>query len=52
MELVGRFLVLGQQDHGVLEGEEDAGIDVEGEMQVEWSSTPLLGVQVDLPDLA
>ena len=52
VELVGRLLVLGQQDHGVLEGEEDAGVDVEGEVQVERATAPLLGVQVDLPDLA
>ena len=52
MELVGWLLVLGEEDHGVLEGEEDAGVDVEGEVQVERAAAPLLGVQVDLPDLA
>ena len=51
MELVGRLLVLGEEDDGVLEGEQDAGVDVEGEMQVERASAPLLGVQVDFPDL-
>ena len=52
MELVGWLLVLGEEDDGVLEGEEDAGVDVEGEVQVERAAAPLLGVQVDLPDLA
>ena len=41
-----------RQDDGVLEGQEDAGVDVEGEVQVERAAAPLLGVQVDLPDLA
>ena len=52
MELVGRLLVIGQEHDGVLEGEEHPGVDVEGEMQVERAAAPLLGVQVDLPDLA
>ena len=52
MELVGGLLVLGEEDDGVLEGEEDAGVHVEGEMQVERATAPLFGVQVDLPDLA
>jgi len=52
VELVGRLLVFGQQDHGVLEGEEDARVHVESEVQVEGPPAPLLGVQVDLPNLA
>jgi hypothetical protein len=52
MELVGRLLVLGEQDDRVLERQEDPGVDVEGEMQVKGPAAPLLGVQVDLPDLA
>ena len=52
VELVGRLLLLGEQHDGVLEGEQDAGVDVEGEVQVERAAAPLLGVQVDLPDLA
>ena len=52
VELVGRLLVLGEQHDGVLEGEEDAGVDVEGEVEVERAAAALLGVQVDLPDLA
>ena len=52
MELVGWLLVLGEQHDGVLEGEQDAGVDVEREMQVERPAATLLGVQVDLPDLA
>ena len=52
MELVGRLLVLGEEDHGILEGQEDPGVDVEGEVQVEGAAAALLGMQVDLPDLA
>ena len=52
VELVGWLLVLGEEDDGVLEGEEDPGVDVEGEVQVERAAAALLGVQVDLPDLA
>ncbi len=52
VELVRRLLVVGQQDDGVLEGQQDPGVDVEREMQVERPAAPLLGVQVDLPDLA
>ena len=52
VELVGRLLVVGEQHDGVLEGEEHPGVDVEGEMQVERPAAALLGVQVDLPDLA
>ena len=52
MVLVGWLLVLGEEHDGVLEGKQDAGVDVEGEMQVERPAATLLGVQVDLPDLA
>ena len=52
-ELVRRLLVLGEQDDGVLEGKEDARVHVEcGESQAEGPPAPLLGMQVDLPDLA
>jgi len=43
MELVGRFLVLGKKDDGVLEGEEDPGVDIEGEVQVEGPPQPSSG---------
>src|SRR3984957_7757189 len=52
MELVRWFLVLGQKDDGVLEGEEDTGVDIEGEMKVEGAPTPAFGAQDDLPHLA
>ena len=52
VELVGRLLVLGEQHDGVLEGEEHPRIDVEGQVQVERAAAALLGVEVDLPDLA
>src|SRR6185437_15073492 len=52
VELVRRLFVFGEEDHGVFEGEQDAGIDVEGEVQIERAAAPLLSVQGDLPDLA
>ena len=52
VELVRRLLVLGEQHHGVLEGEEHPGVHVEGEMKVERAAAPLLGMKVHLPDLA
>ncbi len=51
MELVGGLLVVGQEDDRILEGEEDAGVDIECEVQVERAAASLLGMQVDLPDL-
>ncbi len=37
VELVGRLLLFGQQDDGVLEREQDSGVDVEGQVKVEWT---------------
>ena len=51
MEAVGRILVLGERHDQVLERQERAGIDLEGEVEVERSAAGLLGVQVDLPGL-
>ena len=51
MELVGGLLLFGEEHHGVLEGEEDAGIDVEGQVEVQRTAASFLGMQVDLPDL-
>ena len=52
VELVGRFFFLGQEDHGVLEGKQDAGIDIQGQVKIQWSAAPLLGMKVDFPHLA
>ena len=52
VELVRRLVVVGQAEHGVLEGEQHARVDVEREVQVERPAAAVLGVQVDLPDLA
>lgn len=51
LELVGRVVALGDLQHLVLEGEQDTGVDLEGEVQVERAAARLLGVQVDLPGL-
>src|SRR5205807_6670517 len=51
VELVGRVLVLGQLGDDVVEREEDARFDLEGEVEVEGPAAPLLWMQVDLPDL-
>ncbi len=52
VELVCRVGVLGQRDDGVLEVEEHPRVDLEGEVQVDRAAAALLGVQVDLPELA
>ena len=52
MELVGRLLVLGQPEHGVLEGQQGPRVDLEGQVQVERTTAAVLGVELDLPDLA
>ena len=52
MELVGRLLILGQSEDGVLEGQQRAGVDLEGEMEIEGSAAAVLRVEFDLPDLA
>lgn len=52
VELVWRLVVLGKSEHGVFEAEEDPRIDVKGEVQVQWTAAAVLGMQVDLPDLA
>lgn len=52
VEGVRRVVVVGESDHGILEGEQRARVDVEGEVQVERAVARLLGVQLDLPRLA
>ena len=51
VEVVGRVLVLGQPEDGVLEGEQRSGVDLEGEVEVEGTAAPVLGVELHLPDL-
>ena len=50
--LVGRLDVFGEVDDGVLEGQQDARVHLEGEMEVERAAAAVFGVQVDLPRLA
>ena len=52
VELVGRLLVLGQAEDGVLERQQGPGVDLEGQMEVEGSPAAVLGVELHLPDLA
>lgn len=54
-ELVRRLrlvVVFVEGHHRVLEGQHDAGIEFEGEVQVEGAAAPGLGVQFDFPGLA
>jgi hypothetical protein len=51
VELICGVGVLGQLHDGVLERQEHAGIDLEGEVEVQRSAAALLGVEVDLPHL-
>ena len=50
--VVRRVVVLGQPGDDVLERQQDPGVDLEREVQVERAAARLLGVQVDLPRLA
>jgi hypothetical protein len=51
MELIGGLLLFGEEHHRVFEGEEDAGVDIEREVEIQRAAAPLLGVEVDLPHL-
>ena len=51
-ELVRRIVERVTGDHRVLEAEQDPGIDLERQVQVERALASLLGVQVHLPVLA
>jgi len=48
VELVGRILVLGQPEDGILKREQGAGIDFQGQMQVERAAAAVLGMELDL----
>jgi hypothetical protein len=52
VEFVGRINVVGQAQHGVLEGQQRARIDVEFDVQINGSAAAVFGVQVDFPGLA
>jgi len=52
VELVGRFLVFGEAEDGVLEGEQGAGVDLQSQMEIEGAAAAVLGMELDLPDLA
>ena len=51
VEFVRGFLLVGEEHHGVFEREEYAGIDVEGQMEVQRAAASLFGMEVDFPDL-
>ena len=51
-EALGRVGAVGLLEHPVLEAEQDPGVDLEGEVQVERTAAGVLGVEVDLPCLA
>ena len=50
-EVVGGVVVLGQDHDLVLEGQQGARVEVEGEVQVERAAAGRLGVEVDLEGL-
>jgi hypothetical protein len=52
VELVLRLLVLGEIDDRVFEGEQDARVDVERQVQIKWSAAALLGMKIDFPGLS
>jgi hypothetical protein len=52
VEAVGRFTVLREVDHEVLEGQQHPGVDLQGQVQIQRPAAALLGVEVDLPGLA
>ncbi len=52
MVLIRRRNLLGEVEHGILEGEKDARVYLERQMEVERTTASLLGVQVHLPRLA
>ncbi len=47
-----RVALVVERDHRVLEAEQHARVDLEREVQVDWSLASLFGVEVDLPRLA
>ena len=52
MEVVRRVLIVAETDDGVLEAQQHPRVDVEGEVEIQRTATPLLRVEVDLPDLS
>ena len=51
-EAVGRLVVVGLRQHGVLEREQRPRVDLEREVEIERAAASLLGMEVDLPRLA
>jgi hypothetical protein len=52
VELVRRVGVLRERHDGVLERQQHARVDLEREVEVQWTAAALLGMQIDLPHLA
>jgi myo-inositol-1(or 4)-monophosphatase len=51
MELVSRLVVFAQSHHGIFEGEQDAGFDVEREVEVDRPAASFLWMEVHFPHL-
>ena len=52
VEVVGRFLVFGQPENGVLKREQCPRIDLEGQVEIERTTAAVFGMELDLPHLA
>jgi myo-inositol-1(or 4)-monophosphatase len=52
VEIIRRFLVLGQPEYGILEGEQGPWIHLEGQVEIEGSPAPIFRMELHLPDLA
>ena len=52
MELVGRVHLVGEPQHGVFEGEQGPGVDVELDVKVNGTTAAVFGMKVYLPGLA
>jgi hypothetical protein len=51
MEVIVRVIFIAKADHGIFETQQNTGIDIEGEVEVEWATAPIFWVEVDFPDL-
>jgi hypothetical protein len=52
VEGVGRVLVVGESEDGILERKQRAGVYFQAEVQVERATTTVLGMELDFPYLA
>jgi len=49
--LVGWLLLVAERHDRIFEAEQDARLDVEGEVEIDWAATAFFWVEIDLPDL-